>query len=454
MSTAIKPPPQRGRLERALEALFREARLLERRRRRRRALAVLAAAVVVGAGAYLIAGGGGGSSTNSSGRPLAGAHVSSVALPLAGHYDALGVVGGRLIVSGGAAGSLFPSGSTTSLSHGRPAGTCDAATVNPATLRPTGVRQGDCADPALYGERVLAVSYLAGQVSATNALGVLALRIARSDPSAPGGYTLGPVVMRYPQCSDCGADWIYGDGSLWIYDSVSSGGAELLRVSQSTGAVAQRIAMPSIDRPYIAVNADGLWLADSNESGFPLHVKASQYYLYESLYRVAPGMRAPERELTIGHWGALWLLASGHSVWLDISRVPRVSLLLGLTGPHARRRFAVSYPAIANDQLEPFEGGRVFAGSAADGLWYIARGPSPGDPVADNGPQRVVEVSPASGAGRTVATVASADNSEVQPPAVVFDGSFYFLEPPTYAAIYPYAPIGRSRLYRATPRRA
>lgn len=452
MSTAIKPPPQRGRLERALEALFREARLLERRRRRRRVLAVLAAAVVVGAGAYLIAGGGGGSATGSSGRPLAGAHVSSVALALAGHYDALGVVGGRLVVSGGPAGSLFASGSTTSRSHASPAGGCDAATVNPATLRLTGVRQGDCADPALYGERVLAVSYLAGQVSATNALGVFALRIARSDPSAPGGYTLGPVVMRYPQCSDCGADWIYGDGSLWIYDSYSSRGAELLRVSPSTGAVAQRIAMPSIDRPYIAVNADGLWLADSNESGFPLHVKPSRYYLYESLYRVAPGMRAPERELTIGHSGALWLLASGHSVWLDISRVPRASLLLGLSGPHARRRFAVAYPAIANDQLEPFEGGRVFAGSAADGLWYIARGPTPGDPAADNGPQRVVEVSPASGAGLTVATVAPADNSEVQPPAVVFDGSFYFLEPPSYAPIYPYAPIGPSRLYRVTPR--
>jgi hypothetical protein len=449
MSTAIKPPPQRGRLERALEALFREARLLERRRRRRRALATLAAAVVVGAGAYLIAGGGGGFSTSSSGRPLPGAHVSSVALPLAGHYDALGVVGGRLIVSGGPAGSLFPSGSTTSLSRGRPAGTCDAATVNPATLRPTDVRHADCADPALYGERVLAVSYLAGQVSATNALGVLALRIARSDPSAPGGYTLGPVVMRYPQCSDCGADWIYGDGSLWIYDSVSSRGAELLRVSQSTGAVAQRIAMPSIDRPYIAVNADGLWLADSIESGFPLHVRPSKHYLYESLYRVASGMSAPERELTIGHAGALWLLASGHSVWLDISRVPRASLLLGLTGPHARRLFAVSYPAI-QDQLEPFDGGRVFAGSAADGLWYI----SPEDPAPGSGPQPVVEISPASGAGRTVVTVPSADNSEVQPPAVVFDGSFYFLEPPSYAPIYPYPPIGPSRLYRVTPRRA
>ncbi len=446
MSTGLKPPP-RGRLERSLEALFREARLLERRRRRRRTLVALSAALVVGAGAYLITGTGGGASTSSSGSPPSAATVASVKLPAAGHYEVLALVGGRLIVSGGASGSLFSPGAVTPMSHGRASGTCDAASVNPATLRLSDLTAASCADPALYGERVLPVSYLAGRVSATNALGVLAVRIARSDPAAPGGYTLGPVVMKYPQCSDCDVQWVYGDGSLWIYDSVSAQGAELLRVSQSSGAVEQRIAMPQIDRPYLVADADGFWLASSNESGFPSHVKPSQRYIYESLYRVAPGMSAPQRELTIGGGGALWLLASGHTLWLDTSRVPKPSLLLRLSGPRARRVFAVAYRPFENDQLEPWSGGRVFAGSAADGLWYVVSSPFAGSA------QQVFEVSPASGAGGTVATVTPPRSvDESQPPAVVFDGSFFFLDPPGSAGTYPYALVGPSVLDRVTPK--
>jgi hypothetical protein len=54
MSVQLKPPSQR-RAQRALEALFREAGLLERRRRRRQALVAMLACAVLAAVSYLVA---------------------------------------------------------------------------------------------------------------------------------------------------------------------------------------------------------------------------------------------------------------------------------------------------------------------------------------------------------------------------------------------------------------
>jgi hypothetical protein len=112
---------------------------------------------IASGGGFLIAGTDGSSTGPGDHRvpPL----VSSLALPKAGDYFSLAVVGGSVIVSGEPEGSLFPSGSTTSLSDDRAVGTCDAATVEPGKLGH--VRHANCGDPALYGEQALAVSYLA-----------------------------------------------------------------------------------------------------------------------------------------------------------------------------------------------------------------------------------------------------------------------------------------------------
>ncbi len=145
---------------------------------------------------------------------------------------------------------------------------------------------------------MLAVSSLAQPPASRAAgLGGFAVRIAHVDPAARDRYTLGPIVMTYPQCSDCQAQWIYGDGSLWLYDtytgSLSSPHGELLRISDATGKVAQRWAIPQNPRELLAVDADGLWFAPSVEGGEPRHTPASQMVRYESLYRVRPGAQAP-----------------------------------------------------------------------------------------------------------------------------------------------------------------
>jgi hypothetical protein len=449
MVVKLDPPSQRG-FQRALEALFREARILERRRRRRYAMLALLASAVLAAAGHLIVRGGGDPNRTSGQRPAPVA-VSSIRLPARGDYFSLAVVGGHLIVSGGPQGSLFPSGSTTSTSGGRPSGTCDAATVDPVTLRLTDVARANCGDPQLYGERVLPVnSALRGLAPGGGTL-TMGVRIARVDPAAPGGYTIGPIVMSYPQCSDCGVEWIYGDGSLWVYDALVGGGAnppgELLRVSESTGTVQQRWVMPSITTALLAVDADGLWVAPSIRSGSPLHTPPSQLIRYQSLYRVSPGERAPTRVFALGSGGALWLIASRHSVWVD-ARAATKFVLSRLEGKDPAPTLHAPYPANTSPGIEYGTNGPNIAGNAKIGIYYVVNG---------NGTQRIVRLSPDAATERNVATVrapTTVSSYGMPPSAAALTRAFFFLDPPTIS--YPGGnskPVlqGAGVLYRVTP---
>ncbi len=361
--------------------------------------------------------------------------VSSLALPKAGDYFSLAVVGGRVIVSGGPDGSLFPSGSTTSLSDDRAVGTCDAATVEPGTLKLGHVTHANCGDPALYGERVLAVSYLAQPpASRADGLDTFAVRIARVDPAARDGYTLGPIVMTYPQCSDCDAQWIYGDGSLWLYDTYNNGAVsrpdgELLRVSDATGTVVQRWAIPQNPRELLAVDADGLWFAPSVEGGEPLHTPASQMVRYESLYRVTPGARAPVGVFKIPSGRAHWLVAAGHTVWLEADSERGRSTLWRLQGPDATPTAHGSYPANSDQGADIGEAPPTHAGNAAIGIYYVTS-PAYTSPV--NAPQQIIRLSPDAAEQQTVATVPAAPNGDsygIGPPGAALGRTFYFLDP-------------------------
>jgi hypothetical protein len=450
MATMLKPSPQR-RVRHALNSLFREAWRLERRRRRRYAAGILLACGIACAGGFLIANDQGGASTAPGDHPIP-PPVSSLALPRAGDYFALAVVGGRVIVSGGPEGSLFPSGSTTSLSHGRAVGTCDAATVDPGTLKLGRVTHANCGDPALYGERVLAVSYLAQPVSRTRGLGEFAVRIAHVDPGARDGYALGPIVMTYSQCSDCSAQWIYGDGSLWLYDGPSG---ELLRVSATTGKVMQRWTIPQGWQELLAVDADGLWFAPSVVGGEPSRTPASQTARYQSLYLVTPGARAPRRGFKIGAGGARWLVAAGHTVWLAANHAQNGSTLWRLHGPNATPTFHGVYPRDADQGVDIGPAPSTHAGNAAIGIYYVAN-PGYGSPAS--GSQQVIRLSPDSAKQQTVATVPAppdVGSYGPQPPAVALGRSFYCLDPPLLN--YPGAdrpPIvqGQGVLYRVAPR--
>ena len=463
MSAELKPPGARHRVERALEALFREARLLERRRRRRRTVLALVACVLGAALGYLVANVSGGSRVVSGDRPISVA-VSSVSLPKSGKYFSLAVVDGRVVLSGGPQGSLFPSGMASTASgrpapvNSKPTATCDSAVVDTSTLHLNDRMTANCANPALYHERAIAVSYWVNSRGSPSGT-LIETRIARIDPAAPDGYTLGPVVIRYPQCSDCWAQQIYGDGSLWIYDQVIPAGSrfaqvgQLLRISESTGAVVQRWQMPSIDRPLVAVNADGFWFAPSNESGWPQHTPQSQLIRYRSLYHVWPGAHAPVRVLAVGGNGdALWLVASGHSVWLDANHNPRAGTLWRLTGMSAKASLIGAYPARSTEGGEYGEGAPTYAGNGAIGIYYVTAN----FPATGAATQRITRLSPDAAIAQTVAAIpvpASVTPNSFgfsSPAAVSVGRSFFFLDPPGATSTQP--SHGSSVLYRMTPR--
>lgn len=454
MATQLKPRRSQ-RIRRALDALFREAWLVQRRRRRRQAAFVVLLCAIVAGVAAVLGDDGSPSPGTATGRPdPVGARSRS--LPSSGDYFSLGVVGGRLIVSGGPAGSLFPSGSTTTLSHGRASSDCDAATVNPRTLKLTDVARANCADPALYGLKALVVQSQVRGLPSDGGTFTVGVRIARVDQAAPGGFTLGPVVMAYGQCSDCGAEWIYGDGSAWIYDAYARRtrpSGELLRVSEATGAI-RRWTMPAIVRPLLAVDRDGLWLSPSNQSGGPptLHPTAAQNHFYDSLIHIPGGAGDVSRPFDVPV-GALWLVAAGHTVWLERLGAPRRSQLWRLDGGSARAHFLGDYPADSSQDGEYGAGPPTYAGDANIGIDYVVNG---------NATQQVFRLSPNSPRQHRLARVNAPRNVSpygAEPAVAAFDGSFYFLDPPTLSypanAVAP-AVHGQGVLYRVrvmSPRR-
>lgn len=357
---------------------------------------------------------------------LASSPVTSVSLPPSGHFSSLGVAGGRLILSGGPPYSVPTSGYETTLADGRATGTCHAAIVDPRTLAIGRVRSANCGDPGLYGERVLPVAYLVRRAGVDGAgVGTIAVRIARSDAAARDGYALGPVVTSYPQCSDCQIAWIYGDGSLWLYNPLAAPRRTrglVLRISERSGAILQRWSMPEIIRALLAVDADGMWLSPSVESGFPGHLTNSQRVPYESLYRLAPGARSARRVLTEPGGDARWLVAAGHVATAAIDTGRDASTIWTFTGRRRGVRGRTLSDAVLGAEFG--NGGATYAGNEAIGFY---------DVVLGAGTERVVRVGPGGRGAGTVATVRAPDVSLDDPPpaGVALDGSFFFLDPPT-----------------------
>lgn len=410
-----------------LQALIEEAR---RRARRRR---LIWAAIVIGAATgvltYAFTGGGSrGSARSTHGRLPIGGSVRSLDLSHSAGYESLALVGDRLVLSGGPDGSLFPSARIAATPHSPFAKRCWSAVVNPATLKLSRLRTGDCEDPALYGVRVLPVNFVdnGGHDDST-------VRIARTTDR---GYTVGPVVMRYSEASDSNAEWTYGDGYLWLYDPSATRGSELLQISTTTGAILDTIPLPTISRLLLAADADGLWLVPAVTSGWSGRPA-------RALYHVTPGARsaqiaAPEATL------ARWIVANGHSVWVDVSHYPKASTLWRFDGPGAR---PVSHRSLgaALDYGEFGYGEPGYAGGAA-GVWAV---------VPRSG-QTVIRIDPSRGAVTRIATVhpqAAYATDSLQPPLVVLHGSAYFLDPPAQAGTYPYRRGGFSALYRVNPPR-
>jgi len=352
--------------------------------------------------------------------------VSSTLLPRSGDFFSLSTSNGHLLLSGGPAGSLLPSGTRTTLVHGRVAQRCDAALLSPRTLRIGHLRRANCGDPTLYGERVLPVCALTTTTTTKNGIGQLAVRIATASPAARDGYVLGPVLMTFPQISSTNAQWVYGDGALWVFAPGMNGSTtegELVRVSLSSGRLLQRWTMPALDRALLAVDDDGLWIAPSIYSGTPEHPTAAQRARYETLYRIAPGASAPQAVTRLGPSGAQWLAANGHTVWLDTTSGSRGELWR-LNGTH---RVTATPLTAAPSQSESGEGPvSVVAGAGAASAAVIY------DVISGLHTQQILQTSGPTLRQRALTSLRPPTSTNIEQPSVlVADGTLYVLDPPT-----------------------
>lgn len=365
-------------------------------------------------------------------------------MPALGDFPLVSVAGGRLIVS---------DSENTRFSHGRVTGTCAGASIDPLTLRVVSVIRGNCGNPAVFGRRVIPVVYAPTQRDhpgwGTNAL---VMRIATADPAATGRYRLGPVIVTYPDCSDCRAETIDGDGSLWVYASMTgarSDSSVLLRVSETTGRVLERWRMPQITRALLATDADGLWIGPSIESGFPGNATRAQQVADTSLYRVAPDARAPHRVFDAGLDGARWLAAAGHTVWLDVGPVRRVSSprLWRFDGPHATATVRAALTPGGTRACGDLGEGPVTVLGSATGVYCVNTGSSS---------QFVGWLGRDGRRGAVVARASTPVRWAFADNAVTYRGSYYFIDPPAsfFAGGSPSHTHGTfpATLYRVTPR--
>jgi hypothetical protein len=431
MSLQLKPPPERT-LRRALEALFREARRLERRRRY--ALIALIAAGGVAAVAYGASGSGGGRATARSGRggalpAVVHGRVVELDLSRSDRYDTITRLRGRLVLSGRtvAQGKLL----------------CDAAVVDPVTLTLSDKRSGSCEDPALSGEPVLPIVTAEPRVPffPNNGIATETVRISYR-ASVPPGYRVGPVVMRYPQISTSSPSWAYGDGYLWLYDGTTGQGSELLRISLTSGVVTGRVAMPNMPRPILAADADVVWIAPAvNGAG-------------DTVYHLAPAANHATAVFKLTRQYVAWIVAAGHNVWLDTASGGKTQTLWRLTGASAKPtlRMTLRTSSLGNE-VQAQRGGSVVVGDAAGGLWTAV-------PPRSGNTQRIVRINPATGRLTTIAVITpaySAPNAVAYGSyeAVTLNGSMFLLDPPTGIGTGPGGaltpPSGFSALYRITP---
>jgi hypothetical protein len=427
MSSATAPG---RRLHDVFAGLFEEARRFQRRRRRRRVLLLVLLACAAAGGAALFDRGGGGEGGVGSVVPPRVALVSRPLPPL-GQSPWLSVAGRRLIVS---------DTDGMSFARGRVQGSCAAASVDPQTLRVISVAHGSCGDPALFGERVMPIAY-APTVYRER------IRIATADRAARAGYRLGPVIVTDANGSDSRAETVEGDGSLWVYASMVGMRArfgELLRVSLTTGRVVERWRMPQIARALLATNADGLWLAPSNNSGFPTDASRSQEVAVGSLYRVAPGMRAPARVFDVGPDGGRWLVAAGQSVWLAVGRPNGTPALWRFEGPAATPTVRAAATLGRIRQCGDLGDGPPAVLGSANGLYCV------GNPGPNS--QGVYWLGPAGGRSTIAASVSTSVRHDFDDDAVSYGGALYFIDPPTPAADDRTVAGEPAILYRAAPR--
>jgi hypothetical protein len=148
------------------------------------------------------------------------------------------------------------------------------------------------------------------------------------------------------------------------------------------------------------------------------------------LYRIAPGMRRPVRVLRFSGT-VYWMVASGHSLWIDVNHGGESATLWRLSGAtgtpvfHVDSNFSVGY----DEELG--YGEPSYAGNAAIGIWTV-----PPPLTLGELQQGIVHIDATTGQASRVATI-PAVAGYAAPTLVSFRGSLYF--------------IHLGALYRVTP---
>jgi hypothetical protein len=128
-----------------------------------------------------------------------------------------------------------------------------------------------------------------------------------------GDHTVSPPIFTYADVSDEQPIYLSTGTFIWVYDVATTKGAELLRISNSTHAIVQRVAMPPVVRPEITADRAGLWFAASDEgSGGSDQI----------LYFVADDATEPVPLRTGARWSWIEAIcAHGLAVWVDVHLV-------------------------------------------------------------------------------------------------------------------------------------
>jgi hypothetical protein len=329
--------------------------------------------------------------------------VSTLSLPSGVQVDSVEAAGERLLLSGW---------DTTG-------NRCVQLIVDAQKLRVAVSLHASCERPPIAAHSVVPVQFPLATGNESS------VRIARPN-RVPGRVSYGPVVMTFNDVSDTKLEWTYGPGRLWLYDVAALHGtagpahAEALAVSTTTGRVVQTASMPSLVRPLLAADADGLWIAASPGTGAG---SPAPTYLFAS------GAHAP-RLVHRGGYAAFWLAASGHTVWEDIASIAR-------QGSAARQEiWRYGTPTAAPTALARADNLEVVTPAVQPGsgaLWTLGSPPSGGCFE-----EQVVKIDAHSGR-QTIITTFHLPGSPCSPEPgngslpyggnsqVFADGAFYFL---------------------------
>jgi hypothetical protein len=245
--------------------------------------------------------------------------------------------------------------------------------------------------------------------------------------------TVGPLLMTLQNWIWAHSGVTEGDGTLWIYglhgfDHPST----LLDVSTSRGSVLHRFTIAAGANPFMVANADGFWITESAWGGSSCNGACT-------LWHVAPGSGRLVAVRSLGV-RTQWLVASGNSLYVDV--LTRAvggfrQTIWRLEGPSARVAYETPGSLLPSTDFAP-PTGYVVAGDAAHGYFTLTQLGKGRTPVGVGGcesaaPVRVVEIDPATGRQRYVATLrrgvagADLDGHLWAGQSVFYEGSLYLL---------------------------